>query len=387
MHVQRLSRALAGAGHEVTVVHSLEGYAALAGAAEPPRSRDGGVRLVGIDAGRGRVSPAITHVTGRPLLVRRRLREVLSQGWDVIHFHNPSLLGGPEVLQMGAGVRLYTLHEQWLVCPTHVLFRYQREVCPKRRCLTCQLSYRRPPQLWRRGGLLERGVASLDALIAPSRTSARLHSDFAHSVRIERIPHFVERPPEGPAHDQARPYFLYVGRLEPVKGVDRAIEAFRRRAGEDLLIVGDGTLAKRLRRQAAGLPNVRFLGERAPAELGPLYRGARALISPSAGHEAFGLTAVEAFAHGTPAIVPAFGALQELIEDSGAGFTFRDEQELDLALGRLARDDALRDELGRTGLRAFAERWSVERHLEQYLGLIAELGGRRAPGAAGTVPA
>ncbi len=374
VHVRRLSQALTRRGHDVTVIHSLGGYRALGGRAPAARDRDGAVRLVAIDAPSRALASALTHVSGRPALFRRQLRRALDRPFDVLHFHNPSLLGGPALLSMGQGLRVYTLHEQWLVCPTHVLFRYQREICVKRHCLTCQLAYRRPPQLWRATGLLDREVASLDALIAPSRTSAELHQRFSDMVRIEQIPHFVEsidaKLPTGPDRDGG--YFLCVGRLEPVKGFARAIDAFAGRT-ERLVIVGTGTLERALRRRAAGLPNVQFGGYLDQAELAELYRGARAVIVPSAGHEAFGLVAVEAFSHGTPVIVPRFGALRELVEESGGGLTYGNDRELGEAVSQLATDDSVRAALGARGQKAAQQRWSEEAHLERYFALIAEL--------------
>ena len=379
IQVERLVRALADRGHEVTVIHSLEAYRAMAGrgAAEQARDHPDGVEVVHVDAGVGALSPLATQVTGRPLLARRAIGRALGRGFDVLHFHNPSLLGGPAVLRMGAGVKLYTLHEQWLVCPTHVLWKDKREVCVNPRCVRCQLVYRRPPQGWRATGLVERSVAGLDALIAPSRTSARLHARFADRVRIEHIPHFVEDPPPAPAHRHGRPYFLFAGRLEPIKGVSRAIAAFARRPDEDLLIVGDGTLRAQLEREAAALTNVRFLGWRSRAELSSLYRGALGVIVPTLGHEAFGLVAAEALAHGTPAVVPRFGALGEIVEESEGGLTYGNEVELQETLETLATDRAARERLGRHGREAFHARWTVDRHLERYFALIAASARRR----------
>ena len=378
IQVRRLACALADRGHEVTVVHSLEGYRAMAssGPADPPEPHPG-VRVVPVDAGLGALSPVATQLTGHPLLARRAIARALEESYDVVHFHNPSLLGGPAVLEMGGGLKLYTLHEQWLVCPTHVLWKYKREVCVDPKCVRCQLRYGRPPQIWRHTRLIPRAVRALDALIAPSRTSAALHERFEGDVHIERIPHFVPRPAGEGSFKHERPYFLYVGRLESIKGVSRAIAAFRRRPGEDLLVVGTGTLEGRLTREAADLPNVHFLGWQARNDLAALYRGARAVIVPTLGHETFGLVAVEGFAHGVPAIVPDFGALGELIADSGAGLTYTSDSELDLALGRLAADDALRAELGRRGREAYAAHWTADRHLERYFALIANLAERR----------
>jgi glycosyltransferase involved in cell wall biosynthesis len=350
-----------------------------------------GVRLVPIDAGKGVLSPLATYLTGRPLLTRGKLERALGERFDVLHYHNPSLLGGPALMAMGAGLKLYTLHEQWLVCPTHVLWKYGRRVCEKPDCVRCTLSYRRPPQPWRRGRLLEGSVAGLDALIAPSATTARLHERFAPLVRIERLDHFLTDP--GPPTETAaveRPYFLFAGRLESIKGVERLIEAFRRRGGEELLIAGEGTLERELRGRARGLPWVRFLGWVGQERLDRLYRGALALVLPTLGHESFPLVMLEAFARETPVLARRFGAQAELLEASGGGLSYGSDTELGEALDRLASDGELRRRLGRRGRAAYEERWTSEVHLDRYFSLISELAAERndagLAAAAGTGP-
>jgi glycosyltransferase involved in cell wall biosynthesis len=376
IQVQRLARALVGRGHEVTVVHSQEAFNALSGKADrPPADEpDDGVRRVPVDAGVGAIAPLVTHVTGRPGASSNALRRALEGEYDVMHFHNPSLIGGPAALELGrARLRLYTAHEQWLLCPTHVLWKNGKEVCEKPQCFRCSLSYRRPPQLWRRGGLLERSLSGLDALITPSRTSASLHERFKPLVRIEHIPHFVPAPDAGAARSWPRPYFLFVGRLESIKGAGVLVEAFRRRRSEDLLVVGEGPLRDQLERAAGDLPHVHFLGWRSAQELDALYRGALAVVVPTLGHESFGLVAVEAFARGVPAVVHDFGALGELATDSGAALSYRDEHELDAALARIAGDPELRATLGHRAATAYRERWTEDAHMDRYLDLIAEL--------------
>jgi glycosyltransferase involved in cell wall biosynthesis len=379
VQVRRLARALAQRGHQVTVVHSREGFRALAGGQEPaPPDRDAGVEVVPIDAGAGALSPLATYLTGRPLLARRALQRALSPGFDVLHFHNPSLLGGPAALGMGEGLRLYTLHEQWLVCPTHVLWKYRRRVCERPQCWRCTLTYRRPPQAWRSTGLLDRAVAKLDALIAPSDTTATLHRRFASLVRIERLDHFIEDvgEDEGAPEPAAEPYFLYAGRLESIKGVETLLAAFRRRR-EQLRIAGTGTCERALREEARDLPNVRFLGWVDEAELDRLYRRALAVIVPTRGHESFPLVLLEAFVRGKPAIVHRFGALAELAEQSEAALTYGSDAELDDAIDRLSGDAELRARLGARGRAAYLGRWTPEGHLERYFGLIAEAATRR----------
>ena len=73
-------------------------------------------------SGFGALSPLLTQQTGRPMLKHRALKQILSRNFDVIHFHNISLIGGPAVLGLSnAPVTLYSLHEHWLLCPNRNL--------------------------------------------------------------------------------------------------------------------------------------------------------------------------------------------------------------------------------------------------------------------------
>ena len=69
------------------------------------------------------------------------------------------------------------------------------------------------------------------------------------------------------------------------------------------------------------MPNVHFVGQLSAAELAPLYRDAIAVVMPTLGHEALPLVPLEAFTTGTPAVVRRFGALEELVEETGAGLS------------------------------------------------------------------
>lgn len=381
IQVQRLAHALADLGHFVTVAHSLEAYRALTrttGSREVDQHPR--VTVIPIDAGMGLLSPLATHLTGRPLLSRRKLERVVDLDFDVLHFHNPSLLGGPALLGMGRGIKLYTAHEQWLLCPSHTLWQNKRRVCEAPPCWSCTISYGRPPQLWRYTGLVERSLSQIDTLIVPSRTSEALHARFAPFVRIERVAHFVPRPPStASAVDflPDRPFFLFVGRLESIKGVATLLRPFRRRRSEDLVIVGSGSLARSLQHEARDLPHVTFLGWRSSSQLDALYRSALAVIVPTLGHEAFGLVAVEAFARGTPAIVRRFGALRELVADGMTGITYESDRELDEALATISDDVELRRALGHRAQEAYEAHWTPKAHLARYFGLIAEIARRR----------
>jgi glycosyltransferase involved in cell wall biosynthesis len=371
IQVERLAAALAERGHQVTVVHSRQAFETLSKRRPDGGAGDSRVKVLRLESGLGPVAPVASYLTGRPISTAGRLEALFEEDFDVLHFHNPSLIGAPGAFRLGKAIKLYTAHEQWLVCPTHVLWKYQQRVCERPTCWRCSLTYRRPPQLWRSGSLLRDSVAELDALILPSETSMRLHKRFAPIVRLEHIPHFVPDSPASEPTPPERPYFLFAGRLEPIKGAEVAIDAMRGRP-EQLLIAGSGTLERKLRRRAEGLDNVRFVGWVDSDRLDGLYRNALAVIVPTLGHEAFGLVAVEAFARGTPAIVHHFGALGELVDTGGGGVGYRTGEELQNAL-TLVADPDLHAQLAQRARAAYEREWTTDRHVGRYLRLIAEL--------------
>jgi glycosyltransferase involved in cell wall biosynthesis len=384
--VKRLSRALARRGHAVTVIHDIDAYDVVSGRAPIiPEEGGDGVEVIGLRSGWRGLAPLLTQQLGRPLLTAARLRRLFAErDFDVIHFHNVSLVGGPGILAYGDGVKLYTTHEHWLVCPTHVLWRHKREPCDRRECLRCVLNYRRPPQLWRFTGLLERSLDCVDAFIAPSEFARRKHREFGFRREMEVLPHFLEDPitidpppRAATASPHPRPYFLFVGRLEVLKGLQTVLPVMRHHPEVDLLVVGDGTYAAELRRQADGSPRIVFLDRRPSADLDTLYRHALALIVPSIGFETFGMVVLEAFRQGTPAVVRRLGALPEMVETSGGGLVFDDAGGLSEAMTRLATDAAERDRLGAAGYRAYACRWTERQHVARYLVLIEEILSRK----------
>jgi glycosyltransferase involved in cell wall biosynthesis len=107
----------------------------------------------------------------------------------------------------------------------------------------------------------------------------------------------IDAPPGGVVpHEAGSPYYLYVGALEPRKGLDVLADAWARAGldGAELLIAGEG--------RGPVPPGARRLGHVSDAELHALYAGALAVVLPSR-LEGFGLTPREAAAHGTPSIV------------------------------------------------------------------------------------
>jgi glycosyltransferase involved in cell wall biosynthesis len=200
-------------------------------------------------------------------------------------------------------------------------------------------------------------------------------------IPIVHLPHFVSV-----ADDEAcgrvkcvapKPYFLFVGRLEKVKGLQTLIPVFRRYRKARLLVVGSGSDEDYLRTSAKGAANIEFLGYKEDSELKTLYLQATAVIVPSVCYEVFSLVTLEAFGRKVPVIARDTGGLPETVRESGAGFVYSTEEELVTAMDQLLQDTCERNRLGLLGYRAYQDRWTANTHLDRYLALIDEIAVKR----------
>ena len=211
-----------------------------------------------------------------------------------------------------------------------------------------------------------------------------MHRQFGFQQPMHVLPNFLPEPdakaaeqmPPGCAAPQ-RPFFLFVGRLERIKGLQDTIPLFNEQSPAELWIAGGGAYESALRELAAGQRRVRFLGRLAEPELRWLYRRACALLAPSICYEVFPLVVLEAFREATPVIARRLGPYPEIIEASQGGLLFLSPAELAAAVTRLAADPALRTQLGQAARHAFQQRWSEDAVLDRYLALIEDVARRR----------
>lgn len=375
--VQALARALIAEGHHVEVVHCEDAYRLRDREQVAVQTGDDGVVVHRLRNSFGMLSPLITQQIGRPGVKAAQLQTLLEREFDVVNFHNISLIGGPGVLQMSrAPVTLYTLHEHWLLCPMHIFWKNDQRACDSPQCIRCCIRSGVPPQLWRYTGLIERSLVNVDALVAPSEYTAERHKALGQTPPIHVLPTFSRLAPElnGKAIPQERICFLYVGRVTASKGIAILLKEFAGISQYDLLVVGGGDLLPTLQRQYAPQRHIQFLGPLSEEQLGPLYQQATALVLPSLAPEVFPLNILEAFAHGTPAIVHNAGGSREAIDKTGGGLVYHSREELHDALTLLAKDFQLRKTLGQRARAGYEQFYSQKRYLKRYLQLIQGIG-------------
>lgn len=160
-----------------------------------------------------------------------------------------------------------------------------------------------------------------------------------------------------------QPLVLFVGRIEPLKGVEtllRATAILQERAadlmdGTRVAIIGgdpdnpDEEMARlqALWRELGLHTTVQFLGARDQAQLPDYYAAADMVVMPSH-YESFGMVALEAMAMGTPVIASRVGGLAHLVQDGLTGYLIppQNPQALAERMHKLLTNEPLRRRLG-----------------------------------------
>lgn len=205
----------------------------------------------------------------------------------------------------------------------------------------------------------------------------------AEPSRIEIVPPGVDHSVFRPSHREGadlrqrlglagRPLLLFVGRIQPLKGVDVAIRALAELEdpASTLVVVGGpsgpsgGAESGRLQAivDELGLAErVRFLPPQPHDSLADFYRAADVCVVPSRS-ESFGLVALEAAACGTPVVAAAVGGLRSLVDDGVTGFLVEGHEPADYAapLSALLDDPLRAAEMGEAAVaRSGRYSWSI----------------------------
>lgn len=211
--------------------------------------------------------------------------------------------------------------------------------------------------------LLFSSPAAASKLADPSAAADRTRV-LSYGIDLERFR--ATPPPDAPT-------ILFLGRLEPIKGVFTLLDAYERVAAEHpaarLRLAGAGAAEVAVRARVARLPGTELVGPVARDDVPAAMAAAAVYCIPSFG-EPFGLGALEAMACGRPVVGTAAGGLAHLVPAEGGRLVaLGDAAALAAALGELLADPGLRERMGRHNRRVAEERYGWDRiaaQLEQH---------------------
>jgi phosphatidylinositol alpha-mannosyltransferase len=176
------------------------------------------------------------------------------------------------------------------------------------------------------------------------------------------------------------PNILFVGRMEPRKGLIHLLRAFRKLQRDGvrarLLLVGTGPGEREARRYVLTrqLDDVEFLGRVSEAQKAQLFKTADIYVSPATGRESFGIVLLEAMSAGAPIICSDIHGYRGVVRRERDGILVEpgNADALAASIRRLIDDPALRAQLSRAGEeRAQLFTWErVGQAVEEYYGFV-----------------
>ncbi|MBI4713968.1 glycosyltransferase [Candidatus Uhrbacteria bacterium] len=294
---------------------------------------------------------------------------------DVIFTHNLKGFGMSAGLQIQKmGIRhIHTIHDVQLSIPSGVLI-YGNE---KRESLMRRLYER----------ATKRAIGSPDIVISPSEFLShfyRLRGFFENSntIRPDSIcntrvipnptPKYVSRTERETTPPSGSIRFLFVGQVEPHKGIDILLSAVSQISFPfELHIAGDGTSAKRVVEKSKTDPRIVFHGFISLEHIRRLMRECDVVVLPSFCYENSPTVIYESFQVGTPVIASKIGGIPELVKDGENGLLVEPANvgELARALTRFSQERELFWSKTKE-IQNSAERFSIKKYVDELEGIV-----------------
>jgi glycosyltransferase involved in cell wall biosynthesis len=261
---------------------------------------------------------------------------------DVVHVHNTLMMVSPSVFYAAFSCKVpvvQTLHNFRMLCPAGSFFRGDRicEECSEKG-LWCSLKYNcyrgSRLQIFVSAAILKvhrvlgtyRRVNFICLTEFNKRKLSQLNRGNKKVVVVEKVyikPNFTYEEANFESSGQLD-YFMFVGRIEALKGIDVAIRAFEGLPDQKLVVAGDGPLMADMKEYVSShhMKNVEFTGYLSKHELQERYSRAKAVIVCSQCYETFGMTIAEAYSYSVPVIAGDIGNLHDMVEENVTGIRF-----------------------------------------------------------------
>ncbi|MBO4988849.1 MAG: glycosyltransferase family 4 protein [Clostridia bacterium] len=305
----------------------------------------------------------------------REIKKIIEkEGIDVVHVHNTLSLISPSVYRAAKKKKIpvfQTVHNFRLLCPAATFYR-DGSICED--CLKGGLGCAVKHKCYRSSfasTLVSAITLKFNRMIGSYKIDYICLTEFTRKKLASLVEesHLFVKP--NFTYDRGKKegkgsYYLFVGRLEEIKGVRLLIEAFSS-LSLPLKIAGTGALEGEISEQITGKDNIELLGYQDKEQVTALMKGAKALIMCSQWYETFGMVIIEAFSAGLPVIVGDIGNISSLVEEgvNGTKFVYNDAQSLREAVLRM-ENASMEEGAYQTYLKRYTPEENYQRLLEIY---------------------
>lgn len=264
---------------------------------------------------------------------------------DIVHVHNTLPLVSPSVYYAAKKCKIsvvQTIHNFRLLCPG-ATFTRDNKICEDcvEKSLLCSVKNK-----CYRGSVIQSLVSAfnlgfhrmigtykkVDGYIALTEFNKSKLKTLIEEEKIFVKPNFTYFEAIEMIEVKDRKYFLYLGRIDKLKGIDLILRAWEEIKDEELYIVGSGPYEETCKKYVLEnkLDNVKFLGFRDKEEVQKILKYSKALIIPSQWYEGFPMTILESFALGIPVVGSDIGNISTIINNEVDGLLFKYNQPQDL---------------------------------------------------------
>lgn len=260
---------------------------------------------------------------------------------EIVHVHNTLALISPSVYYAAKACKvpvIQTIHNFRLLCPGATFFR-EGHICEE--CITKGLKCAIKHNCYR-----ESKIQTIVCVINMKlHRMMGIYRDFNYicltefnkskllslkQVNQDKVfvkPNFVNSIGEFIPGTQRVNQFVFVGRLDKLKGIDILLKAWNRmgKAAPKLIVCGTGPMEKWCKQFITKTrSNVELRGYIPNKEARKLIAHSKALILPTQWYEGFPISIVEAYSVGTPVICTAIGNASSVVEEGITGWKFKD---------------------------------------------------------------
>ena len=310
---------------------------------------------------------------------------------DIVHVQNTLPLISPSIYYAARAMNVpvvQTIHNFRLLCPG-ATFTRNSEICED--CISKGLGQSLKHKCYR-GSLAQtfimyvmlkfhRIIGTYDKINYITLTEFN-KKKLLNLVKVESKiyvkPNFVEKREQ--SERILDDYFVYIGRLDEIKGINFLIEAWKDiDENIELYVIGTGPEKEKIKKfiEKNNIKNVKMLGFMQRNKIFDIIQKSRAVVVPSNWNEPFGMVIIEAFSKGVPIIASKIGSIPYIVDHNVNGILVDpgDKLKLKESINNIFYDNKLNKALGKNAYNKFNEYYTDIVNYNRLIEIYEELVG------------